>query len=310
MIPLPSLTREPRVHKKIILLVVLILLLSGVEPAFAWGPLTHLYLGQQLLWKHALLPAGLYLLLKKHRKDFLYGNISADIIVGKQLLDFERHCHNWKVARQLLDNSGDDRQKAFSYGYLAHLAADTVAHNHFIPKYLLMASDTKHFGHSYWEMRADAMVDRRYRKIAEELDSEIREYHNPLMEQTLTRALFSFKTNKRVFDSILYLSRLHQWESLTAFFSNHSPVALPADELADLQRESLHRMAAIMTDPFDEKVTLHDPTGGKKMYESRLTRKSLKPLVRQGIVNEEVYRKVAEALYSWEALEEVLNKSG
>lgn len=295
---------------RLILLVAALILFVGVEPAFAWGPLTHLYLGQQILWKHAMLPASLYLLLKRYRKDFLYGNVSADIILGKQLVAFERHCHNWKVGRQFLENAEDDRQRAFAYGYLAHLAADTVAHNHFIPKYLLIASNTKNFGHSFWEMRADAVIDRRYRRIAEELGTDVREYHDLLLERTLTRAIFSFKTNRRVFTSLLYLSKLRQWERMTSFFTSYSTTPLPKEEMERFHRESLDRMAAILTDPYDGRITSMDPTGGKQLYESRLTRKSLRVMVRQGIVSEEVYKKVAEAIYSSENEEEAETVTG
>ncbi|MDH4100953.1 MAG: zinc dependent phospholipase C family protein, partial [Nitrospirota bacterium] len=255
------------------------------------------------LWKHAMLPGALYLLLKNHRADFLYGNVSADIIIGKQLVAFELHCHNWTVARQFLENAEDDRQRAFAYGYLAHLAADTVAHNHFIPKYLLIASKTKNFGHSFWEMRADALIDKRYRRIAEELGTDVKEYHDPLLERTLTRAIFSYKTNRRVFTSLLYLSKLRQWELMTSFFTSYSTTPLPKEEMERFHQESLERMAAILTDPYDSPIASLDPTGGKQLYESRLTRKSLRSLVRQGVVTEDVYHKVAEVLYSAEGEE-------
>lgn len=286
---------------KVIFLALALLLFIGVEPAFAWGPLTHLYLGQQILWKHAMLPGALYLLLKNYREDFLYGNVSADIIIGKQLVAFERHCHNWAVGRRFLENAEDDRQRAFAYGYLAHLAADTVAHNHFIPKYLLIASKTKNFGHSFWEMRADALIDKRYRRIAEELGADVREYHDPLLERTLTRAIFSYKTNRRLFTSLLYLSKLRQWELMTSFFTSYSTTPLPKEEMDRFHQESLERMTAILADPYDQRLNTMDPTGGKQLYESRLTRKSLRSLVRQGVVTEDVYHKVAEVLYSAES---------
>jgi len=43
--------------------------------------------------------------------------------------------------------------RAFAFGYLAHLAADTVAHNYFVPRQLAVTSSTSSLGHSYWESR-------------------------------------------------------------------------------------------------------------------------------------------------------------
>ena len=56
--------------------------------AFAWGPMTHIYLGNEILSCASLLPAGIYSLISKHKQDFLYGNIMADMILGKKYLYF------------------------------------------------------------------------------------------------------------------------------------------------------------------------------------------------------------------------------
>ena len=54
---------------------------------------------------------------------------------------------------EILDGAQDDRLRAFGLGYLAHLAADSVAHNYFVPKQLAVTSSTSTLGHSYWESR-------------------------------------------------------------------------------------------------------------------------------------------------------------
>ena len=47
--------------------------------SFAWGPLTHMYLGSEIFSYAPLIPAGLFALLKKHRQDFLYGNFKPTL---------------------------------------------------------------------------------------------------------------------------------------------------------------------------------------------------------------------------------------
>ena len=65
--------------------------------------------------------------------DFLYGSIAADTSIAKKYAAVGRHSHSWAVGFDILDRARDDALKAFSYGYLAHLAADVVAHNAFVP---------------------------------------------------------------------------------------------------------------------------------------------------------------------------------
>ena len=81
--------------------------------AFAWGPLTHIYLGNELFSLCPLLPAGLLEVIRRYRKDFLYGNLMADIIIGKQYLPDHKSSHNWDVAFALLRASKTDQQKAW-----------------------------------------------------------------------------------------------------------------------------------------------------------------------------------------------------
>ena len=50
---------------------------------------------------------------------------------------------------EIYDKARDEALKSFALGYLAHLAADTVAHNFFVPRYLIIASRTSGVGHSY-----------------------------------------------------------------------------------------------------------------------------------------------------------------
>src|SRR5512135_454129 len=87
---------------------------------FAWGPLTHIYLGNELFSLSPLLPAGLYEIIRKYRKDFLYGTLMADIIIGKKYLPDSKSSHSWDVAFSLLEAAGTNQQKSFVYGYMSH----------------------------------------------------------------------------------------------------------------------------------------------------------------------------------------------
>ena len=111
-----------------IALLTLIFVLFAPGAADAWGPATHLELGNAILKNPELINASARALIQAFPFDFLYGNISADIVVGKNLVEEMKHCHNWKVGFKLKGRTESDSQKAFALGYLSHLAADTIAH--------------------------------------------------------------------------------------------------------------------------------------------------------------------------------------
>ena len=121
--------------------------------AQAWAPLAHLSFSAQALANLGPVQGGLRDLLYVHPNEFLYGSLAADIVVGKNMAKFVHHCHNWRVGFNVLHEARDRAQKAVAWGFLAHLAADTVAHNYYVPWKLVSSFGKLRTGHAYWELR-------------------------------------------------------------------------------------------------------------------------------------------------------------
>ena len=86
-----------------------------------------MYLGDAVLRSLPMLPTAIAELLGAFPYDFLYGSIAADTSIAKKYAAVGRHSHSWTVGFDILDRARDDALKAFSYGYLAHLAAEGEA---------------------------------------------------------------------------------------------------------------------------------------------------------------------------------------
>jgi hypothetical protein len=129
----------------------LLLLILLPDAALAWTPGTHIFLGESVLANLSQLPRQIADLLRAYPYDFLYGNIAADTSIAKKYAPVGRHCHSWHVGREIFDRAESDGLRSFGLGYLAHLAADCVAHNFYVPRQLLVTSTTIALGHSYWE---------------------------------------------------------------------------------------------------------------------------------------------------------------
>ncbi|RMG74013.1 MAG: hypothetical protein D6710_02335 [Nitrospirae bacterium] len=221
------------------LLATLILLLVLPERAFAWGPLTHLYLGNEIFNFSALIPASLFELLLRYRDDFLYGNLMADIIFGKRYLIEHKNPHSWDVAFELMDSVSDDQQRAFVYGYMSHLAADTVAHEQF--------SNTYMKAHSILELNSESMVGKRYWIMAISLDRRLKNRHDHLLKSTLESPLFSYKTNKKLFKGMILLSlftpkRMNRIIDRSIILSPY----LHSRQIKRLHRKSLDRIVDLL----------------------------------------------------------------
>src|SRR5262245_26929960 len=150
-------------------------------------------------------------------------------------------CHHWTTGFALLESARTDEGRAFAFGYLSHLAADTVAHNKFLPRQIAVSKSTVTFGHLYWEIRADATIERfqwqRLRNILRE------RYHEPeeLLRERLVDTLLSFKTNRVLFKRMNLLASERAWRRSVEFWAQLSRFQIDAEMLRAYQIESLTR---------------------------------------------------------------------
>jgi hypothetical protein len=179
--------------------------------AHAWTPGTHIYLGETILANLHLLPPQVATLIQAFPFDFLYGTIAPDTSIAKKYVPAGRHSHYWNVGQETLDKAPNDALRAFGLGYLSHLAADTIAHNYFIPRQLLLTASTRSMGHTYWESRVETHLTGRYARKAREiilLDQSAADRH---LEKIISPTIFSVRTNRRLFRGMVHLTHTKGW---------------------------------------------------------------------------------------------------
>lgn len=186
------------------LLIFLFAIFLTPELSYAWGPLTHAYLAQQVLNLPNLLPLSLVTLLSKYREHFIYGNIVPDTILGKKYLPEDRNPHSWKLGFNLLNEAKADEEKAFAYGYLAHLASDAILHSEI--------RQLNPLQHMIFELRADSAVDRIYWLKIVTISKRVRKVGDRFFEQNLETPSFPLKTSRRIYNSLLFLSAFNRGE--------------------------------------------------------------------------------------------------
>ena len=217
----------------------LLVVLLSCGCASAWGPATHLELARELLAGKDLLPLQVAATLANYPYDFLYGNIAADMVVGKKFVDPLRHCHTWPVAFELQDQVCSPAQQAFVYGYLAHLAADIVAHNSFVPSKIVQYYHKKGALHLYWEMRFEVSVRHKLWKYAHLISRRSRWENDPLLARAITPTIFSFPVNRRIFNTVLLLNRTRRWQKLLLRLDQSPHYALSGDEVLYFKKKTL-----------------------------------------------------------------------
>jgi Zinc dependent phospholipase C len=206
--------------------------------AWAWTPGTHIFLGEAVLGALAQLPKAIAELLANYPVEFLYGSIAADTSIAKKYAPVGRHCHSWAVGLEIYDKARDDALKSFALGYLAHLAADTVAHNFFVPRYLIIASRTSGVGHSYWESRFETHLGQGYSRRAREVILRDHTRSDEHLDRILSPTIFSTQTNRRLFRGMVYVTDTESWQRIFQLAAENSRWDLTDPDVARYMERS------------------------------------------------------------------------
>jgi len=264
--------------------VVLAFVLLGVgQDAFAWGPATHIGLGGSLLDQIGLLPAGVAAILARHSLAYLYGNIAADVVFAKRLSRVKQFCHHWSTAFRLLEGAADDRSKSFAYGYLSHLAADTVAHGKFVPRQILVSDSSMGFGHFYWELRADALEPEPTWSTLEFVIRDEHADHHDRLQIHLTDTFLSYELNRLLFDRMNALAVRQGFRRTMNFWTRVSRRPLSGEMLAAYHGASVDRMMSVLTDGSRSSVLRDDPNGTSALMRASVDRKDRRRRKRRGL---------------------------
>lgn len=241
--------------------------------AWAWTPGTHVFLGDAVLRAAHLLPAATAELLRAFPYDFLYGSIAADTSIAKKYAAAGRHCHSWVVGFEILERARDEPMRAFSLGYLAHLAADVVAHNYFVPRQLAVTSSTVALGHSYWENRFETHLGERPARRARELILLDHSRSDGHLDRILSPTIFSTPTNRRIFRGMVRVTDMESWQRIFQIAAERSRWDLPPGAVGQYLARSFDYVVDLLNRMDGAEPYAFDPAGDLRLRLAKRVRR-------------------------------------
>ncbi len=283
--------------------------------ALAWGSGIHLQLGSTVLENLSVLRPAVAAIIGEFPYDYLYGCIAADITIGKKFTHYLLHCHRWRIGQQVLERAETDAQRACAYGYLSHLAADTIAHNYYVPYKLMLSFSSLTMKHTYWEMRFETFVERETWEVGIKVAREYYRENDALLSRVLSDTLFSFGTNKRIFNSILLLSRFEKWQQVCRSLTGASRYALSAADRDEYMKLASDAVFEVLTEEDGGRTLRSDPTGERALSTAEMVRKQFRTrvitrrLTRKEALEQlqELKLRVREAIWEPQRLLEILS---
>jgi hypothetical protein len=258
-----------------VMVAALVILVLAPAVAHAWTPGTHVYLGEAVMRSLALLPVAVAELLREFPYDFLYGSIAADTSIAKKYAPVGRHCHSWAVGMEIFEGARDDPLRAFGLGYLSHLAADSVAHNYFVPKQLAVTSSTASLGHSYWESRFETHLGSDCARRARELILIDHSRSDGLLDRVLSPTIFSTPTNRRIFRGMVIVADNESWQRIFQLLKDNSRWDLPDDDVTRYLARSYDYIIDLLRQMDSAEPFRLDPSGDEALRMAKRVRRRI-----------------------------------
>jgi len=279
-----------------LILPVLCVLLAPTD-AWAWGPITHIVHGTTVLENLYRFSPAMQALLTAHADRYLYGCVGADIIQAKAYTrSVATHCHRWPVAWRIVGSARTDGELAFAWGYMTHLAADVLSHNHFVPLHLVLSFAGRTSGHAYWEARVDGLQDEHHASRLRHVLTSSYEDCDALVDRVVEHTLFSFRTNKRIFDSLMGLAKLDRWQRLVRTVNDRSRFRLTRETVDTYNRACVAAAVDLLSNRKQSYTQMQDPTGKDTLERAFVLRRKLRQLERQRGLPEGLSQTMADSL--------------
>lgn len=245
----------------LLLLTFLLLFLIFPAPALAWGPGVHMITGNWVLQNLAFLPPEAAQALMRYPGQYLHGSLAADIFIGKGSKAKAGHSHNWESGLALLDKASNQRRLSYALGYLSHLAADTVAHNVYVPGFFPTAPGSGRLAHVFIEMHADANLkwdSLDARGVFHEAGSSASER---ILRETIRQKAWKYWLKKHLYEGSIGLGGSHalrrSMRVLSRIFPGDSRLAL----LEYMLTLSTRGIVSMLRDQDSSPVLRLDPVG-------------------------------------------------
>ena len=235
--------------------------LAWVKSALAWGPAVHTVTALSLLSDTSMICAGIASILSAFPREYLYGCLAADFFIGKGQRKTSKHPHNWQGGFRFLRESANDREKAFAYGFLSHLAADVVAHNLCMPQLISSSTGAMPMGHLYWEMETDHLVGPAYLKFARQVLTGDHPDCDDLLHVISSKKKNGVKAKKRLYAQTVKFTDYYYTTRDLFFAGKTVPLQDVSEYLSYMVALSSRLVKEFLKDPWSSKCLSYDPMG-------------------------------------------------
>jgi hypothetical protein len=232
------------------------------DSAFAWGFQTHLAIAGNIL-------ASAEGIIKTFPSHFMLGNIFPDFFLFlKDFSQYKRNLdtHTWKTVSALFSGARNDAERSFAHGYAAHLSADIVAHNRFVPQHLMYMGKGRMGSHLMLEYAEEALHNNRHSGTMMKLMVDAEELGGLFIREMNIDPVFFSKEMHTLRLALSYQKMFRLQRAVKAY----KMITMPSfKEHCVSFRIEAEKLAGLSVSRGFQYLEHHDPTGKEEMEKAR-----------------------------------------
>lgn len=249
----------------LILSVITVKELISADGAWAWGPAVHTVISCNMIGSCAQILPAIASVIQTFPHEYIYGCISADFFIGKGQKRKKGHSHNWDTGFKFLAEVNNEKEAAYAYGFLSHLAADVVAHNYFVPDLINRVSRWKRLGHFYSEAVADRSVDPVYLKIARDILAMDHVDCDVMLKSAAIRNSYGLRAKKHIYAQSVKISDYLYCLPVFSDLEKNSSYNVEDEYMAFMIELSFKLVKDLLSYPYSSACLSHDPIGSDNL---------------------------------------------
>lgn len=239
------------------------------DGAWAWGPAVHTVISCNIIGSCSQILPYIASIIQAFPHEYIYGGISADFFIGKGQKKKKGHSHNWETGFKFLSEVNTEREAAYAYGFLSHLAADVVAHNYFVPDLIHRVSKWKRIGHFYSEAVADRFVDPIYLKIVKDVLDMDHIDCDRILKSTAVRNSYGLRAKKHIYTQSVKISDYLYCLPVFSDMEIGSTYNVEDEYMAFMIELSFKLVKDLLSYPESSACLSHDPIGSDNLRMAR-----------------------------------------
>jgi hypothetical protein len=163
-----------------------------------------------------------------------------------------------------------------------------------VPYKIILGFPSRGLTHAYWEVRFDTLAPEEVWTIPQNISHHMHTDNDEILKKVLSKQLFSFQTNKVLFNNVILMGRFRKWHAVIRQALPRTAPLLDPERVEYYKALSAEAAMAVLRDREDAWCFRADPTGHQSLNAASTIARELRRLFREGELSRDRFEEVMD----------------